>query len=369
VARSQDRSHEQSELSPYDGDISAVVARLEQARWHPRGSAHGRAVDEIVREHRLNARVIEIASRPRTNPAAPLRVVRTPMALGLSSLFLNRVDLFLADGSLVQFVEKGVQSKSREVAFWLGMGKALTAAGPHYEVVAPLGLVVLEPLAVLHFPYIPTVNRTTRQERSLYRDKMDIVVRAVVDFNAQNTVSEPTGRWLGGSPFRADPDLPNLESLKRRLGVDSHAANALRSELAHIIERWPVIRKCYEELPACVCHNDLGPGNVIFSSDVTRILDFGMATGGPLGSDLHALIRWSSFLTDATKAEEVIRSYADLLISSGVDVTHQDVRVAAWTTFFLRYCDLRWRSARNRDAFEAAIRGMKRLMDQLEVRR
>lgn len=76
--------------------------------------------------------------------------------------------------------------------------------------------------------------------------------------------------------------------------------------------------------------------------------DFGLAGAGPVGSDLHTIIRWSGkAIDDTTHVESLVIGYLDAVRPFVSTLSLQDVRLAAWTSFFLRYTNLKYSSARH----------------------
>lgn len=95
---------------------------------------------------------------------------------------------------------------------------------------------------------------------------------------------------------------------------------------------------------------------------ITTFADLGLSGTGPVGSDLHTVIRWSGkYIHDATYVDDVLMTYHEALRPYVTTVDLADIRLAAWSTFFLRYTDLRFSSARHLHSYELAVRRMREL--------
>lgn len=77
------------------------------------------------------------------------------------------------------------------------------------------------------------------------------------------------------------------------------------------------------------------------------------------GSDLHTLLRWSVTAVDKpAHVGGLLTTYVDRIRVHGVSISIEDVRLAAWATFLLRYTNLKFASARYLHVFSLATRRM-----------
>lgn len=126
---------------------------------------------------------------------------------------------------------------------------------------------------------------------------MTPIVSAVAEFNGRNLV-EPHSRWYG-DPLRFVPDRHRW----------SHHAVRLR----------PGRRRPGRQRP-------------------------------------HTIIRWSGkAIDDTTHVESLVISYLDAVRPFVSTLSLQDVRLAAWTSFFLRYTNLKYSSARHLPPYRLAL--------------
>jgi hypothetical protein len=259
-------------------------------------------------------------------------------------------------------VEKAVGSDSSEIRLWRGVADAaLVLHTETYDVLEPVHRVVGEAVSVLYFPYLAELDRPRRMLRPEFRKNMHTIVAAVAEFNGRNLVAAGSGLHLGGQPFMAT--RPTVAGLKVRLDVPTKAARALQRSWDAAHNDWLQLRKAYEQLPQCLCHNDVAPWNVVCrDGQMTAFSDLGLSGTGPIGSDLHTVIRWSGkYIHDAAYIADALLTYLDALSLYVTTVDLEDVRLAAWATFFLRYTDLRFSSARRLHSFELALRRMREI--------
>lgn len=303
---------------------------------------------------------LELADGSR--PASVPTVVRTPMTPGKKSHFLNRVSVVEPGGATVDLVEKGVDSDSNEFQFWRHEYRPkFTLCADRFRSLEPVSASPGDSLSVMYFPYVPALDREQNVLRRTFRADMKTLVTAVADFNGRNMVARPEGN---PSPFV--PTRPTIGSLELRLNVSTSAAQALRDSWDEVYDAWEVVSAAYERLPWCLCHNDVSPGNAVHMDGTTTLTDFGLAGVGPVGSDLHTFIRWShKAIHDEDHVEGLLKTYVDGIRTYDRAITMDDVRLSAWSTFFLRYTNLKFSSARYPHAFSLALRRMNEIIGQI----
>jgi thiamine kinase-like enzyme len=285
-----------------------------------------------------------------------LRTSRIAMAHGRGSWFINRVTVSTPGGSDVELVEKGVDTDSNELSFWRSVDSgALVLSGHSYRAVRPLDIVQGAPVSVLYFPYLPALDRERRVLQSEFRTNLPTIVKAVAEFNGRNTMPLTS---LGGTSRYSTPPRPSVQELQLRLNLDSEDATDLLRSFDRVQREWSTIQDAYANLPHCLCHNDISPGNAVCVNGIITFNDFGVASGGPIGSDLHTIIRWSAHaMYDRHRVEELIATYVEA-VRPYHTTTVADVRFAAWTTFYLRYTNLKFSSARYERPFRLALQQM-----------
>jgi hypothetical protein len=222
------------------------------------------------------------------------------MLPGQGAELLNWVHLKSPDGSAVALVEKVVSNEGSELGLWRGTADAgLVLHTETYDVLEPLHQVAGGPVSVLYFPYLADLDRPRRVLRPEFRKNMHTIVSAVAEFNGRNLIgSDP---HLADQPFTAT--RPTVAGLKVRLGVRSRTARTLQRSWDAAHDDWLQLREAYDELPRCLCHNDVAPWNVVCRDGrITTFADLGLSGTGPVGSDLDSVIRGpeSTFTTPHT---------------------------------------------------------------------
>ncbi len=351
-----------SAIGPWEGPVKDLRRALKA------GSDVSARVSDIVRHAELDETVLALVPHPRRRWGRRpwSSVVRQPLTLGYGARFLHRVAVLGGDGSRHQLIEKAVEADSNEARFWRGSrGRGLVASGAAFECVEPLAVREVGSLTVLYFPYIAAVDRPRKASKGdLRRDPLR-TVRAIAEFNARNREVGPSRVPRGFN--RGARKEPSVEQLSTLLGASLPEAHDLQARWREIGERWSALHEQYRALPSSLCHNDLTPGNVFQRDDKLVMLDFGWAAPGPIGSDLHTVIRWSpGALHDEDSAEHLIRVYADEFAALDHPVELAQVRKGAWITFAMRFLNLRkWASARHPVAFELALRKATAALDDL----
>jgi hypothetical protein len=330
---------------------SIYLVRSRRRRASARGGGPGPAwvastseLGDIVADLELNSRLAERFGHTADRDAS-VHIVRTAMSPGQGAALLNRVDLETPDGSAVTLVEKVVGNEGSELLLWRGTADAgLVLHTETYDVLEPLHQVAGGPVSVLYFPYLADLDRPRRVLRPEFRKNMHAIVWAVAELNGRNLLgSHPR---LSDQPFTAT--RPTVAALKVRLGVRGGTAKALQRSWDAAHDDWLRLHVTYEQLPRCLYHNDVTPWNVVCRDGrATTFADLGLSGAGPVGSDLHSVIRWSGkYIHDAAYIDDMLATYFEALRPYVSTVGLADIRLAAWATFFLRYTDLRFGSAR-----------------------
>lgn len=325
----------------------------------PAWVASTREIGDIVADLELNSQLAEWFGHT-AGPDGSARIVRTAMSPGQGAALLNRVDLKTPDGSTVTLVEKAVGNEGSELLLWRGTADTgLVLHTETYDVLEPLHQVDGGPVSVLYFPYLADLDRPRHVLRPEFRKNMHTIVSAIAELNGRNLIgSYPR---LGNQPFAAT--RPTVAALKVRLDLRSGTARALQRRWDAAHDNWLNLRETYEQLPRCLCHNDVAPWNVVCrDGQVTTFADLGLSGTGPVGSDLHSVIRWSGkYIHDDAYIDDMLATYFEAVRPYVTTVSLADIRLAAWSTFFLRYTDLRFSSARHLHSYELAVRRMREL--------
>jgi hypothetical protein len=289
------------------------------------------------------------------------QVIRTPLRPGKGSVFLNRVSLISPGDAAIELVEKGVNSDSPELLFWRQTRASRPVLrGKTFEVVEPIGIVDRDVLSALYFRYLPRLDREIKLLQREFRANVRVGAAAVAELNGRNLVASISSPLSRGNPFSAA--RPSRDDLQRRLDTTRKTARGLQRSWDGAHRGWLAVRSAYERLPQCLCHNDVSPGNSVHVDAAIRFADFGLAGVGPVGSDLHALIRWSGkAMADDDHVEDLIKTYLDGLKPYVPAASSDEVRLAAWATFFLRYTNLKLSSARYLHTYDLAVRKMREM--------
>jgi hypothetical protein len=289
-------------------------------------------------------------------------IVRTSMPPGKSSPFLNRIDLGREGESATRLVEKAVLNDSAELLFWReSTWPNPILSGGTYNAVRPVDLYMGDSASVLYFPYVSALDRDKRSLQREFRSNLKTIAAAVADFNAHN-MSKPGPPAPRGQRF--DAVRPTHSDLQTRLGITGDDAHALRESWNQAHAAWRASCVALTRLPWCLCHNDVSPGNSTYTDGVLTLADFGLAAGGPVGTDLHTLMRWSGeAITDPVHVDALLAAYVGRMRAYDRSVSLEDVRLAAWATFFLRYTNLKFSSARYLNTYKLAIQRMIEVSD------
>jgi hypothetical protein len=294
------------------------------------------------------------------------QIRRTPMAHGRGSRFINLVRLATSGGSANALVEKGVDSENDELSFWRTVDlDKLALSGTLYRAVAPIDIAQGDPVSVMYFPYVPALDRETATLRREFRANLTAIVASVAEFNGRNPLPRHGLSDASRYPF---PPRPSVAELQLRMSVSAECADDMLRFVDRIGNDWPIIGDAYSNLPRCLCHNDISPGNAVQMDGIVTLSDFGLVSAGPIGSDLHTIIRWSAGkMYEPDHVEGLLTTYVEAIKPYHGTVSVEEVRLAAWTTFYLRYTNLKFSSARYERPFRFALEQMADLIGQLRT--
>jgi hypothetical protein len=294
------------------------------------------------------------------------QIRRTPMAHGRGSRFINHVRLATSGCSADELVEKGVDGDSDELSFWRTVdADALALSGNSYRALAPTDIAPGDPVSVMYFPYLPALDRRTAVLRRDFRANLTAIVASVAEFNGRNGLPRPGPSAASRYPF---PPRPSVAELRLRMNVSAECADDLLRSVDRVRNDWSIIGDVYSSLPRCLCHNDISPGNAVHVDGIVTLSDFGLASAGPIGSDLHTIIRWSAGkMYEPDHVEGLMTTYVEAIKPYHSTVSVAEVRLAAWTTFYLRYTNLKFSSARYERPFRFALEQMADLIGQLRT--
>jgi hypothetical protein len=309
---------------------------------------------------------IAVGSDEHHGNAEAWRIRRTPMAHGRGSRFINHIRLATSGGSANELVEKGVDSDSDELSFWRTVDiDALALSGTSYRALAPIDIAPGDPVSVMYFPYVPALDRETAVLRRDFRVNLFTIVASVAEFNGRNGLS-PQG--ITDANRYAVPPRPSAAELRLRMNVSAECADDLLRLVDRVRNDRSIIFDAYSNLPRCLCHNDISPGNAVQMDGIVTFSDFGQASGGPIGSDLHTIIRWSAEkMYESDHVENLMTAYVEAIKPYHSTVSIAQVRLAACTTFYLRYTNLKFSSARYERPFRFALEQMADLVGQLKT--
>jgi hypothetical protein len=363
--------------------VSALLALGLSALWIGTDKARRRAVTQ--RRHETDSRregyIAEIKThldldrRIRTAVGSDedhgnigsWQIRRTPMAHGRGSRFINHVRLATSGCTTCELVEKGVDGDSDELLFWRTVhADALALWGSSYRALAPTDIAQGDPVSVMYFPYLPALDRETAVLRRDFGANLTAIVASVAEFNGRNGLPRP---GLSDAPRFPFPPRPSVAELRLRMNVSAECADDLLRSVDRVRNDWPIIGDAYSNLPRCLCHNDISPGNAVHVDGIMTLSDFGLASAGPIGSDLHTIIRWSAGkMYEPDHVEGLMTTYVEAIKPYHSTVSVAEVRLAAWTTFYLRYTNLKFSSARYERPFRFALEQMAYLIGTIEDR-
>jgi thiamine kinase-like enzyme len=295
----------------------------------------------------------------------PVRAIRRPMKAGSGAIHLAQVDLVFEGDLTIEVVEKCVRATSNEAAFWrTARDRHVEVGGESYTCLVPTQALTRGSMSFLYFPYVEELDQERPVLHALFEAEIEQIVSALAMFNGRNLTDNRTIYGNGRLPFRGMVKRPSTRELQAALRINVNNARLLKQVWSEVRRQWKVVWDRYQGLSQCLCHNDISPGNTIHLRGTTTFVDFGLASVGPVGSDLHTVIRWcNDAMVSPKRTRELLDLYVEGLRSCGVEITTQDVELALWVTFYMRYSDISKRSARDSGAFSLAHYQMKKLLE------
>lgn len=343
-------------------ELLSLANDIRRFRSESTSSAYREHIDHFCKAVGLDDSVLEMTFPDKPgNGVGPVSMTREPVHLGMGSFWLSQITVAMDDGSELTLMEKAVDATGPEARFWASVAShSYQLTGRHFTSVAPLFSIDAEPLTILYLPYLDDVHRTQAESKRNFRSDLDVLVRAVAEFNASNVMPPSKDAPEERRIVATRKDAPSIREIQRGLGVQSrHAANLLRAACQRVDARWDELQEMYDATPLGLCHNDIGPGNAIVdsASEHVHLLDFEKAGVAPIGSDMHTILRWGGrSLEHEDEAERLLSLYAEQVQQVRPEITLSQVRVGAWVTFFMRYSSIgKWRSARNLDSYSLAL--------------
>ena len=257
---------------------------------------------------------------------------------------------------------KAVPSRGREARFWAAWARGeIRSRGAHYLLAPPLAECRGTLVTILAFARDDALPATRGQAFRRFRTGLDAVVRAVADFN-----SDHMGRdWpLPPAGFGRVCRVPRRRDVCRELGIEPQGADALVATMQATAARWGGVAAALDAAPGCLCHLDLGTGNVVATGESCAIIDFGMAAPAPAGADLHTILRYGGRGLGA--AEGLVAEYVAVFAAKGIALDPEAVLRACRAHYATRYTNLRLRSVSRREVFEAAVAAGASLVEETE---
>ena len=248
---------------------------------------------------------------------------------------------------------KCVPTLGREMRFWDAWERGeIAVEGEHYRLLPPVARQRGRLLSLLVFPDLGPSPGLTKRRTSRYTGNLEIVVRAIADFNASHAgAAAPALKVSAGAKAHR---VPTRRRIVRTLSVDRRSARRIARSLRAVEARWGALRQRLYGGPLCLSHMDFGPGNILIQPDQRPvILDFCHAALAPAGSDLHTVLRYARKGEGPVDPERLAAIYAEVFAARGIAVERAAVLFAAETHFASRYRNLRLGSTR--DVFDEAL--------------
>ena len=347
-------------------DIAKQIHKAKIEREH---NKHHDLMKAFCDTFALNKHLLEaLLEKPSTRQNAP-DIERNPILSGHGSFFINIVTIHTDTGTPWRLVEKCVSPNSAESAFWQSHTAKHLKDAPQAHIVRPISILTLSDAHVLYFPFIAAANQSPRSSKEHFRTNLNLLAEHCAAWNAANLskthIPDSPNSFLLGRP----PSRIRQRHIRRHLNITSKTKAAKLSRQSQFIhDHWAAVQERIQRIPATICHNDLGPGNFFQDRSTAYIIDLAKASYGPLGSDLHTLLRWGrTTLHDEHAADALITRYQQALSKHDINVAKQDILIASWAVFYARYSQLhRWKSARNQDAFLRALdEGLRLVQERL----
>jgi len=257
---------------------------------------------------------------------------------------------------------KCILSRGREARFWrVWREGGIMTEGDHYRLLPPEDVVQGAITTVLVFPAHPGLPIDRKKNIASYVRRVRKGVRALADFNSNHMDSALLGAFFDTGS--ADPpQASTLSKLESVYGFDHDIALMAANELRAVRTAWSEATAPLERAPRCLCHLDMGRGNVIFERKKATILDFGHAAIAPAGADLHTILRYARPREPGrTRFAEI---YAAEFGRKGIDLDVDLARLAMNARFAARYTDPGLPSAQHRPVFLDALETAKALTER-----
>jgi len=253
-------------------------------------------------------------------------------------------------------------SRGREARFWrVWREGGIMTEGDHYRLLPPEYVVSGAVSTVLVFPAHPGLPVDRKKNIANYARRVHKAVRALADFNSNHTDTA----LFDAFPDAGSADPPRastLSNLEATYGFDRETARLAANELRAVRAAWSKATAPLERAPRCLCHLDMGRGNVIFERKKATILDFGHAAIAPAGADLHTILRYTRPREPGrTRFAEI---YAAEFGRKGIDLNVDLARLAMNARFAARYTDPGLPSARHWPVFLDALETAKALTER-----
>ncbi len=352
------------------GELLDLANDIRRSRSESTSPAYRERIDEFCKVVGLDDSVLKMTHHHDLGDGpSPVSMTREPVGVGMGSFWLSQIRLQMSDDSEMMLMEKAVDAAGAEARFWAAASTHdYQLSGRRFTSIAPLFSIAAEPLTVFYLPYLDELHRSKLESKRNFRSDLDVLVRAVAEFNASNLVPATQTAATERRIVSTRKDAPSIRDIQRGLSLQSrHAAHILRAACLRIDARWDELQEMYDASPVSLCHNDIGPGNAIVDSesDHVHLLDFEKAGIAPIGSDMHTILRWGGrCLENEDEAERLLALYAGEVQQVRPEITLSQVRIGAWVTFFIRYSSItKWRSARNLDSYSLALLKAAELLD------
>lgn len=264
-----------------------------------------------------------------------------------------------------RFFAKAVRTPSRESMFWNAWQRgAIRTEGRYYRIHAPVLLLGSRDIRVLIFPENKLIGENPADRRRTYHRHLDLATLSIADFNSDHLNIEPLG--LSSSHACGPNPLPHQTII--RAVLPEADPRTIRKQIRDIERRWPAVKKQVYSAPVCLCHMDMGPGNVSPGHGISTLMDFGCAAIAPIGSDLHAVFRYSGQKDGWPDPNRFIHPYTEVFASKGITVDPVQIRCALDAHFAARYRNLNKSSARKKSVFDAAMATSLAMIGSAETR-
>ena len=259
---------------------------------------------------------------------------------------------------------KCILSRGREARFWrTWRDGGIRAEGARYRLLPPDHAITGPIATVLFFPAHPALPITGKRRIAAYAKHAHLAVRALADFNSDHMDPALVGPFAG-SGASGPPRAARPRALERTYGFDRDTSLAAAADLRAARNAWPAATAGLDTAPRCLCHLDLGRGNVIFERGKATILDFGHAAIAPAGADLHTVLRYTR--ADGSRRNRFAEIYAAEFARKDVEIDPDLVRLAMEARYAARYTDPGLPGARRRSVFLSALRTARTLAERTD---